>query len=86
MTGLAYDATHFTWLTYDQLLMTPNPLRLLILLAVWPLAAHAYIDPGSGMLLIQGLIAFVGAVIVFVRNPIKTVKGMIDRIFKSEHR
>jgi hypothetical protein len=57
--------------------------RLLLLLALWPISASAYIDPGSGMLLVQGLIALVGAIIVFIKNPIKSIKQVYERIFKS---
>ncbi|WP_221211097.1 hypothetical protein [Mitsuaria sp. BK037] len=44
-----------------------------------PLSANAYVDPGSGMLIWQGLIALVGALIVFVRNPLASVKRLIAR-------
>ena len=63
----------------------PSRFRLLIVLALWPVAALAYIDPGSGMLLVQGLIALVGAVVVFIKNPVKTIKQLFNRIFKSPH-
>ena len=45
-----------------------------------PVVAFAYVDPGSGMLLWQGLLAAVGAVIVFVRNPVKSLKALFDRL------
>lgn len=45
-----------------------------------PAAAFAYVDPGSGMLLWQGLLAAIGAVIVFVRNPVKAFKSFVDRL------
>jgi hypothetical protein len=44
-----------------------------------PLSAHAYVDPGTGMLMWQGLIAAIGAVIVFIRNPITALKRLIAR-------
>ena len=44
-----------------------------------PLSAHAYVDPGTGMLMWQGLIAAIGAVIVFLRNPITALKRLIAR-------
>ena len=50
---------------------------------VWSLLvsnAYAYVDPGSGMLLWQGLVAFIGAVLIFFRNPINVIKSWIDRI------
>lgn len=43
-------------------------------------SAWAYVDPGSGMLLWQGLIAAVGAVLIFLRNPIQIIKSWLDRI------
>jgi hypothetical protein len=49
-------------------------------LLLWPLSAYAYIDPGTGMLLWQGLIALVGAVLVFVRHPIDAFKRLMDRL------
>jgi hypothetical protein len=43
-------------------------------------SAFAYVDPGSGMLLWQGLVALIGAVLIFFRNPILVIKSWIDRI------
>lgn len=42
--------------------------------------AWAYIDPGSSMLLWQGVVAAVGAVLIFVRNPIQIIKSWIKRM------
>jgi hypothetical protein len=52
---------------------------LLALLAMTPASAFAYVDPGSGMLVWQGLLAAVGMFIAFVRNPIDAIKGFIER-------
>jgi hypothetical protein len=52
---------------------------LLVVLTAQPSLAFAYTDPGSGMLLIQGLVAGVGAIIVFVKNPISTIKKLIAK-------
>jgi len=46
--------------------------------------AHAYIDPGSGLLLLQGVLAVVGGIIVFVRHPIQTIKRWIGQLRKRE--
>jgi len=56
------------------------------LLAVWILAlapadALAYVDPGSGLLIIQGLLALIGGIIVFVKNPIAALKRLWVRWF-----
>ena len=42
-------------------------------------AAFAYVDPGSGMLLWQGLIAAFGAVLVFARSSKASIKKLLDR-------
>jgi hypothetical protein len=52
---------------------------LFVVLITLPSVAFAYIDPGSGMLLIQGLVAAIGAIIVFIKSPISTIKRMIAR-------
>ena len=57
--------------------------RILLVTAVaccLPATAFAYVDPGSGMLLWQGLIAAIGAVLVFVRNPWQTIKNFVQRL------
>jgi len=45
-------------------------------------SANAYVDPGSGMLVWQGLIAALGAVIVFLRAPRDGIKRLVDRFKK----
>jgi hypothetical protein len=58
--------------------------RLWLVLAFAPISAHAYVDPGSGMLLWQGLLAVVGALVMFVRNPLETVKRVLKRLRGKE--
>jgi hypothetical protein len=53
--------------------------RLAIALLLWPVAAQAYVDPGTGLLMLQGLFAALGALVIFVRHPIKTVRRLIAR-------
>jgi len=55
---------------------------LLTVVAVRP--AHAYIDPGTGMLAVQGLIALIIGAIAFVRHPIKTVRDWLKRWKKRD--
>ena len=45
----------------------------------------AYIDPGTGSFLIQALIGFVGAVIVFFRNPIAFIKNFYLRLKEKKN-
>jgi hypothetical protein len=50
---------------------------LLLLLHVG--SADAYIDPGSGMLVIQGLIAAVAGVVAFMKSPIAAIRRLWRR-------
>ena len=55
-------------------------LRITFCWLFWASTAWAYVDPGSGMLVWQGLIAGIGAVLVFLRNPIQVIKSMLNWI------
>lgn len=57
---------------------------LLLALALLPASAFAYVDPGSGMLIWQGLLAALGAVIMFVRSPIEQIKRVWRRLRARE--
>jgi uncharacterized membrane protein HdeD (DUF308 family) len=56
-----------------------NPLLVLAALLSATTSAHAYIDPGSGMLAIQGVIALVVGVIAFVRHPLRSFRTWLER-------
>ena len=55
-------------------------LALTIIFGLYSTSAQAYVDPGSQLLLMQGLLAFVGALVVFFRNPITAVRSLARRI------
>jgi hypothetical protein len=58
-------------------------MKILSVIVIWVVFmknAYAYVDPGSGMLLWQGLVALIGAVLIFFRNPIQVIKSWIARI------
>jgi hypothetical protein len=58
--------------------------RALLAVGIWAIVpgnASAYVDPGSGLLIIQGLLALIGGVIVFVKNPIAAFKRLWARCF-----
>lgn len=59
--------------------VSPQRQILLAVLVTMPASAHAYVDPGSGLLVWQGLIAAVGIGVAFVRHPIDTIKRFLDR-------
>ena len=56
-------------------------LRLFVLFLLVATApdAWAYVDPGSGMLLWQGLIAAFGVALAFVRRPWAALKNLLRR-------
>ena len=56
-----------------------NYFFLVVLILVFPSTSHAYIDPGSGMILLQGLLAILGGCLVFIRNPKKTIINWIRK-------
>ncbi len=49
-----------------------------LLTLLLPPPAHAYVDPGSGMLVWQGLLALVGGLIMLVRQPTRSIKLFWD--------
>jgi hypothetical protein len=42
--------------------------------------ADAYIDPATGLVVWQAIFAAIGGILMFVRNPIKFIKNIFDRI------
>jgi hypothetical protein len=54
--------------------------RIFLLCVLITPSAWAYVDPGSGMLLWQGLVALIGAILIFFRNPVQVIKSWIDRL------
>lgn len=60
-------------------------LWVFFVLVTFVTSASAYVDPGSALLMIQGLLAVLGGIVVFVKNPIKAIKRLIAR-FKDRNR
>lgn len=56
---------------------------LVFVFSISPITAYAYIDPSSSLLIIQGVLAFFGALVVFVKNPIKSIKNLIKKFRNS---
>ena len=53
------------------------PLAILILL--WPSSAYAYLDPATGSVIVQGLVAGLAAVVVAARLYWARIKGLFRR-------
>ena len=50
------------------------------LLATFALPSYAYFDPGNGAFLVQGLIAFLVAVVFYLRHPVEFIKKLIKAL------
>lgn len=59
---------------------------LLVCITVLPFAdsAYCYIDPGFGLFFLQGVLAGIVTVCVFIRNPIKTIKKLFNKLKREE--
>ena len=53
--------------------------RVIVLFLALSTPAYAYIDPGSGLLMLQGLFALIGGVLVSFKKPWQ----MLVKIFKG---
>lgn len=47
-----------------------------LVLAMTPTLAQAYIDPGSGAYMVQALFALIGAGLFYVRHPIRSLRAL----------
>ncbi len=46
--------------------------------------AWAYVDPGSGMLMIQSLIALCVGIIAFLRSPLQSISALLKRMRRKK--
>jgi len=59
-------------------------LTRLFVFTLLPMHVFAYTDPGTGMIIIQGVIAGIAMFMAFVRNPIKTLKIWFGKKSKDD--
>lgn len=71
--------------TSQSCLYMKNFYYFLVLLFISP-NAHAYVDPGSSLLMLQGLLAAVGGVLIFIRHPIQTAKSFWHKFKKPKNK
>ena len=64
--------------------MTSARLAVLLSLLSFPGAAFAYIDPGAGMLLLQAVIAAIGAALIFVRRPFEWIARKLKSLRRPD--
>ena len=46
--------------------------------------SYAYIDPGTGMFIIQSILAIGGAIIFYLGYPIRLIKSLFNRFFSKK--
>jgi hypothetical protein len=73
------DSGIIYWLNFSIM----NKFGLVLILLSYCANANAYIDPGTSLLMIQGVLAFAGGVLMFCKNPLKTTKTFLSR-FKTK--
>jgi len=54
---------------------------VVLILALAPAAAKAYIDPGNGAYMVQALFTVVGAALFYLRHPLRSIKVFWHRFF-----
>lgn len=57
-------------------------IAVLLLCALNP--AYAYVDPGTGLMVLQGLFAAIGFAVAFIKNPVRKLKELFKRIRKKQ--
>ena len=62
------------------------PTLLILFVLCAPAPAMAYVDPGTGMVLWQGLVAALGALILFMRRPRQELGTLLRRLMKMFRR
>jgi hypothetical protein len=58
--------------------------RWVLLAVAFSSPAYAYIDPGSSLLLLQGLFAGIGAALTLIRKPWKLLAKLFSRLKKTD--
>lgn len=56
-----------------------NIIKLTILLLAFPVIAHAYTDPGSGLLLWQLIGSFLVGLLFYLRKILYFIKGLFKK-------
>lgn len=59
-------------------------LRLVFLSALLSSNAHAYVDGGTALMLLQGAFAAIGAVLVFLKKPGQLIAKIFSRKKKND--
>ena len=61
-----------------------NTLILLFVLFFWPNNSYAYLDPGTGSIILQAILAFFAAVAAYTTFAWTKIKIFISKFFKKK--
>lgn len=53
---------------------------IVVAVLAWPMPVYAYVDPSSSLMVLQGLLAALGGLLVFVRHPLQTLRRWIAKL------
>ena len=59
-------------------------IAILLVACLTPAVAHAYVDPGAGMMLLQGIVAAVGAVMFVVGRPFRWLRAKLKSLRRRD--
>lgn len=56
---------------------------ILIFFLIFPQISYAYIDPGTGSIILQGFLAFIAFIVAFSKKVKKKIKNFINKKIKK---
>ena len=63
---------------------TVRSLIAFVSISIYSANANAYIDPGTGLLAMQGLLALLVSLLFVIRHPITAFKQLLEKIKRGE--
>ena len=63
--------------------MINNIIKTVIIFTLFIEQAYAYVDPGSGLLILQGLLAVVGMLLMMIKHPIVTMRKLFNLVLSK---
>lgn len=70
---------------YIKLIMKKkNIIILLLVLFFWPNNSYAYLDPGTGSIILQAILAFLAAVAAYTTYAWSKIKIFFSKFFKKK--
>ena len=63
--------------------MINNIIKTVIIFTLFIEQAYAYVDPGSGLLILQGLLAVVVMLLMMIKHPIVTMRKLFNLVLSK---